>query len=195
MLQSLPNDTPSWSSKSFCIEDLWRRKGEADYGVAFKLRAPKIPLVSFWNTVMDLGVTYFGKTPISTQARQELPLYTLLVCFVLNFLHPTGNARPGAFVNTCNWAVMLGNRWKVDRADNFLVMLVILLWSASCEMACVRIVFWLAWAGEGWTRQAPMPCHVVRKVSISDDTEVFTYVPEPADGEAWKEGAVGNRAK
>lgn len=59
---------------------------------------------------MDLGVTYFGKTPISTQARQELPLYTLLVCFVLNFLHPTGNARPGAFVNTCNWAVMLGNR-------------------------------------------------------------------------------------
>lgn len=40
-----------------------------------------------------------------------------------------------------------------------------------------------------------MPCHVVRKVSISDDTEVFTYVPEPADGEAWKEGAVGNRAK
>lgn len=40
-----------------------------------------------------------------------------------------------------------------------------------------------------------MPCHVVRKVSISDETEVFTYVPEPADGEAWKEGAVGNRAK
>ena len=28
-----------------------------------------------------------------------------------------------------------------------------------------------------------MLCHVVRKVSISDDTEVFTYVPEPADGE------------
>lgn len=37
----------------------------------------------------------------------------------------------------------------MDRADKVLVMLVILLWSASCEMACVRIVFWLAWAGEG----------------------------------------------
>ena len=38
-----------------------------------------------------------------------------------------------------------------------------------------------------------MPCHVARKVSISDETEVFTYVPEPAEGEAWKGGAVGGQ--